>query len=195
MHCCLLPVAGGNNKSHNLASVECYEMPLNKWMQISPMKQSRSGNALVSCQGFLYALGGFNDSSECLSSMERLTDLEGTWEESPPMLKARRWFAAVNCNNMVYAIGGRFGEDPMTATKTVERFDPDQNEWMYVNEMHTERSAHAACVMHGKIYVVGGVDAENELFCLIECYDPLRDSWSVVGETKHNLYFYGIVIV
>ena len=188
-------VAGGNNRSTILKSVECYELPLNEWKLIHPMRQSRSGNALVSCQRCLYSLGGFNHETGYLSSVERLPDVLSTWAESRPMLKPRRWFAAVNCENAIYAIGGQCSDEVSATTKTVERFDPDQDEWMYVSKMHAARSAHAACVMHGKIYVSGGIDAESKAVCSIECYDPSLDSWSIVAETNHNLYYHTITVL
>ena len=33
--------------------------------------------------------------------------------------------------------------------------------WLFVSNMNTEKCAHAACVMHEKIFVVGGLDANG----------------------------------
>ena len=180
----LIVVAGGQKECDDLASVEVYNFPLDKWKTISSMNKRRSGHSLVSCQGSLYALGGILGSD---SSVERLRDLRGTWEESPPMLKPRSFFAAVNCENVIYAIGGNCGLPKETKTKSVEKFIPETNRWEYASEMHTERSGHAACVMQDKVYVAGGKDVNEKTVKTIECYNPLTDSWSIVGETNIEL--------
>ena len=41
--------------------------------------------------------------------------------------------------------------------------------------------------MHGKIFVVGGLDGNNRAVKTIECYDPQVDSWSIVGKTKRRI--------
>ena len=191
-----LVVAGGNDGVNNyLSSAEVCDLTLEKWSQISSMKQPRSANALVSCQGRLYALGGSNDSVKSSSSVECLKDLQCSWEESPPMLKPRTHLAAVSCNDMIYAIGGQCGEEIKTTTKTVEKFDLETNVWVFVSEMNTERNTHAACVMNGKIYAVGGFDSRGMIVHTIECYNPLHDTWSIVGETSENLDLWHHAIV
>ena len=186
-----LVVAGGGDGSRRLDSTEFYEVPLNKWKTISSMKQSRSGNALVSCKGCLYTVGGW-DGENYLSSVERLGDLNSKWVESPPMQIPRRWLAAVSCNNVIYAIGGQCGMERSSTTKSVEKFDPDDGKWVLVKEMNVERCAHAACVVDGKIYVVGGFIGKKFVKS-VECYDPSLDTWTIVEKTENELYFHAIV--
>ena len=78
------------------------------------------------------------------------------------MQTPRRCLAAVNCDGVVYAIGGRFHYDSSTTLKTVEKYDSSANKWKYVNDMNSKRLAHVACVLHNKIYVVGGLDANRK---------------------------------
>ena len=59
--------------------------------------------------------------------------------------------------------------------------------------MITAKRAHAACVMNGKIFVVGGLDASKAQVNTIECYNPLTDSWSVVDSTEISLYYHSLV--
>ena len=193
-HDTLVVAGGGNEKDEILSSSEYYVAATNKWNPISPMSQKRWGNALVSCKDWIYALGGHGDGTY-LSSVERIKNLTGSWEESPSMQKPRRWFAAVNCDNVIYAIGGQCGEDASTRTKTVERFDPQNSRWEYAAQMNIERSAHTACVMQGKIYVVGGRNANEEAVESIECYDPSLNSWNIVGETNDNLFHHSMVVL
>ena len=194
VHNSSLVVAGGYNGSRRLDSTEFYEVPLNKWKTITSLKQRRSGNALVSCKGCLYAIGG-RDGENYLSSVERLDDFEGEWEESQPMHIPRRWLAAVNCNNVIYAIGGQCSMESLTTTKWVEKFDPDDGKWVFVKEMNFERNGHAACVVDGKIYVVGGIDDVGRNVKTIECYDPSLDTWGIIGATENKLHDHAIVLL
>ena len=53
--------------------------------------------------------------------------------------------------------------------------------------MSKERRFPAACVLQGKIFVVGGKDKNGIAVKSIECYDTLLDQWSIVGEVSHKL--------
>ena len=187
-----LVVAGGQKGSRLLASTEFYESPLNKRKTILSMKRKRSGNALVSCKGCLYTIGGWDGESH-LSSVERLGNLDSESIESKLMQNPRGWLAVVSCNKVVYAIGGRCGMDWSTITKSVEKFDPDDGKWVFVKEMNVERCAHAACVVDGKIYVVGGLGGKK-IVKPVECYDSSLDTWSIVGETGNEMYYDTIVV-
>ena len=68
-----LVVAGGLNKEV-LNSSEYYDRTtMLEWSTISPLKRHRRGNALVSYDDSLFAIGGQNG-HEVLSSVERLQD-------------------------------------------------------------------------------------------------------------------------
>ena len=191
----VIVVAGGADENNfTLASTETYQTSFDTWQTISQLKQRRDENALVSCDGYLYAIGGSAD-GKCLSSVERLDDLKGKWINIESMQTPRHWFAAVNCNGVVYAIGGQSGNDKSTKLKSVERYDPSANKWKYVSNMNFKRSAHAACVLRNKIYVVGGLDADNQLLTQIECYDPTCDTWRIVGNISEPLYHHTVVAV
>ena len=193
VHNDMLVVAGGGNEYNlGLTTCEYYIGVIDEWKKMSSMFQTRSGNALVSCGGWLYALGG-RVGKICLSSVERLSEMEQKWKKSESMLKPRCWFAAVNCANVMYAIGGKCGWNANATMKSVERYNADDKKWLFVSNMNTERYAHAACVMHGKIFVVGGLDGNNRAVKTIECYDPQVDSWSIVGETEDELRCHSVV--
>ena len=178
-------VAGGSDPNHNsIASCEYYLTENNKWKYAPPIIQCMGGHALVSCDECLYALGGCNsdnDDYDYLASAERLTHLDGEWQNVQPMQTPRGWFAAVNYNGVVYAIGGQSGEEKSNRLKSVKKYDSAKNQRKYVSDMNIARCAHTACVFRGKIYVIGGLDADCHNIKEIECYDPVNDAWSIVG--------------
>ena len=191
---CLLVAGGGDDKNNDLSSSEVFIPQLNVWQYITAMNQARSGNALVECKNKLYVIGGWGGGS-CLSSVECISDLKAKWKYIASMNEPRRWLAAVNCNDVIYAIGGKSGDGHDKTMKSVEKYDPETDEWSFVSNMTIKRSSHSAAVMDGKIYVVGGIDTESEIVRIIECYDPSNDSWSVVGETPNDLYHNSLVVL
>ena len=191
----VIVVAGGEDENKILlVSTEVYQTSFNEWRIISALKQQRSSHALVSCDGYLYAIGGWSGSN-FLSSVERLDDLKGEWINTKTMQTPRGAFAAVNCDGLVYAMGGRFSNQKSSTLKTVEKYDPSTNKWKYVSNMNFKRCAHAACALRNKIYVVGGLDADGKVVTQIECYDPTHDTWSIVGNTTEKFCWHTVIAV
>ena len=187
-------VAGGYHKSLGTASSEYYYPAINKWISGPRLNQSRLDHCLVTCDECLYALGGFAE-SQTLSSVEMLEDLKGTWQNIQPMQTPRCWFAAVNCNGVVYAVGGYEKNFWIGHLKSVEKYVRDANCWKYVAKINIARYKHAACVLRGKIYVVGGLDTDEKPVKEIECYNPVTDNWSIVGTVTDDLFVHKLVSV
>ena len=183
----------GKSEKEVLKSGELYQVNSNNWKTIPPMNEKRKDHALVSCNGYLYALGGSNEDGH-LCSMERLCEAdiilsieeneenETKWELMAPMPKSRHDFAAVSFKGAVYVIGGR--NDDGKALKRVLKYDPDSNKWDEVKEMENERCSHSACVLLDMIYVLGGIstDTQKEVFD-IEYYDPVENKWDSLNNT------------
>ena len=180
-------VSGGYN-GRDLDSAEFYDIDWNEWKTASSMKCGRSGHGLVECNGYLYAIGGSPANRE--PTVERLQSLDGEWEPAPSMLTARDYMAAVNCGGCIYAIGGV--DRNKQTLKTVEKFDPVVKQWCNVQRMNYSRWFHAACVLRGKIYVVGGKN-DNGLVEVVECYDPANDTWRIVDNVTHDVYDHALV--
>ena len=181
-------VTGGYNESRDLDSAEYFEIDSNEWKTASSMIRGRSGHGLVECNGYLYAVGGSPTGQE--PTVERLQSLNGEWEPAPSMLTSRDCMAAVNCGGCIYAVGGV--DRNKQTLKTVEKFDPVVKQWCHVKEMNHARGSHAACVLRGKIYVVGGRNNNGDVK-VVECYDPANDTWNNVGNVTHNVYGHALV--
>lgn len=70
-------------------------------------------------------------------------------------------------------------EEETVYSKTLERYDIDNNEWSYSTNMSIARSAPFVGSVDNHIYVFGGF-IDNDLFItsITEVYDALNDSWS-----------------
>ena len=96
------------------------------------------------------------------------------------------YVTAVSCNDVIYAIGGT--SSGLDSLKSVEKYDCKADRWFNVNEMNIGRRGHFACVMQGKIFVVGGRNDKYKPVREIECYDPLTKKWDIVGEYDYTVY-------
>jgi len=74
-------------------------------------------------------------------------------------------------------------------------YDSVLNSWSYVQDMNKSRYEHSACVLNGKIIVVGGRDANFDIVKEIECYDPTSNNWSVMGHIGDDLYNHSVTAV
>ena len=191
-----LVVTGGKNKHKTLSSVECFTPDSNDWRFIASTNLPKDGHALVAFGGFLYDIGGW-DGENCLSSVEQLRGEKDTWKFVEPMQTKRGGLAAVSCNGCIYAIGGQTGIKNQTITNSVEKYNPESsNQWSFVQKMNIKRSGHAACVLQGKIYVVGGINQQGDFVKPSEFYDPEADVWTVLynGPT-YNFCNHSLVVV
>ena len=182
-----LVVSGGCYDGNTISAVDLYKPRRNCWKKISPMLQCRSGHALVAAASGLFAIGGWDENASPLLSVEHLDKLDGNWKEVQPMTTERVDLAAVYCHGFIYAIGGWNGKN----LKTVEKYDPNLNQWSHINNMNVERLQHASCVLQEKIFVAGGHEAGKT----IECYDATADQWSIVDEMEADVSAHALVAI
>ena len=187
-----LVVAGGYNGFEKLITTELYEPYNNKWRNIASMNLIREGHVLVVAGNKLFAIGGSKEFGDASASVEQLENLDEDWKEINSMNTPRSFLTAVTCNNFVYAIGGWCHNKSL---KTVEKYNNESKQWSFVKSMHFERRRHSACVFDGKIFVVGGKDANDRVVKTIECYDPTTDEWTVIDQLKNGISDHDLVAV
>ena len=193
--CDTIVVTGGKANSKWLLSTECYLPQLDEWKELADVNNPKVNNALVACNGYLYDVGGW-DGSRCLPYVECLNGLKEEWNEVSVMQTDRACHGVVDLDGYIYAIGGRSGIIGCNSTlASVEKYDPVVDSWVFVGSMKNARRGHAACVFHGKIFVVGGRNQNNGFVDDIECYDPSRDVWTVVGKTSTGLTYHSLIVM
>jgi hypothetical protein len=86
-----------------------------------------------------------------------------SWTQGPPLGVWRTDLAATVVNGRIYAIGGEIdyfadggGGFYISATTSVEEFDPATGYWSSRAPLPRPREAAGAAVLDGKIYIVGG---------------------------------------
>jgi hypothetical protein len=97
------------------------------------------------------------------------------------MLSPRYRHAGAAVGLKVYALGGvtQVDGDPVN---TVEVYDFAANTWTAVANMSIARTDLAAASVGGKLYAFGGYGVGYDMRVsgtLVECYDPVTDTWTV----------------
>ena len=84
-------------------------------------------------------------------------------------------------NENIYAIGGALRENgPFMFISKVERYDTQNDTWRQLSDMPSGKLGHAAGVINGQIYILGGRRADhNGELSTVEVYDPGEVSQSV----------------
>ncbi|MEL6555290.1 MAG: kelch repeat-containing protein [Cyanobacteria bacterium J06621_11] len=176
-----------------------YDAAGDAWTELSPMPEARHHVTVSIVEDKLYGIGGFAGGFPGWEAQSDVFvyDFNGEeWAESTPLPEPRGEHTAVVINGKIYVVGGRFKRVPESAdftdhfdTASVLVFDPTSEAWSPAPDMPTARNSHAAVVIDGKMYVVGGrqyTEQENGEYANInvaslEVYDPEAESWETLA--------------
>ena len=59
-----------------------------------------------------------------------------------------------------------------------EAFDRKTGKWKQIASMRNGRYAQAVSAIEGKLYVFGGITTGINVLTSVECYDPIKNSWT-----------------
>jgi len=140
---------------------------------------------------FLYVMGGRKVGS-VVSTAEVYEILTNTWTSGTPMPKPVVLAAAAMLGGKIYVLGGAISDrvdgDNDGVVADVHVFDPQTGAWTEAPPMRTARRSHAAAVVGGQLYVIGGDDdALRDLRCA-EAFDPQTGAWTEVAP-MHELRY------
>ncbi|SIR30155.1 S8 family serine peptidase [Micromonospora avicenniae] len=85
--------------------------------------------------------------------------------------------AAVTIGGKVYSVGGGAGTGTERSTWV---YDPATNLWTSLPQMPRGRSAPSAAVVDGKLYVLGGWNADGAPVPTVDVFDPATNAWSTL---------------
>ncbi|XP_061437286.1 LOW QUALITY PROTEIN: kelch-like protein 20 [Lethenteron reissneri] len=88
-----------------------------------------------------------------------------------PRTKPRK---PIRCGEVLFAVGGWCSDD---AFSSVERYDPQTNEWRMVASMSKRRCGVGVAVLDDLLYAVGGRNVSSYLNS-VERYNPKTNQWS-----------------
>jgi len=183
---------GGAGSTIYYDTNEMYDASTDIWTTLAPMPTPRAGLVVSGVGGSIYAVGG-GVGDVVMTLNEAYDPYTDSWDTRAPMQGPRRWAAGGAVGGKLYVMGGVVGVVGSVVSSTIlnttEMYDPATNTWTSKALMPTPRFLHAAVVVGGKIWCVGGVTAliggpslgnvKIVYVSAVEVYDPATDTWAV----------------
>jgi N-acetylneuraminic acid mutarotase len=175
----ILYVAGGNDGSHETATLQVYDPATDGWSTLAAMPGGRyGGNGADVINGKIYVAGGWDNTVTWLPHRELFAyDLAaGTWSTlaNLPTLSACGATGAINGKLYVTtACDGYSGYRNL-----LHAYDPTTNAWSGLASSPSAHAGPAAGVIDGKFYLAGGADGAGNLTAQLDVYDPTTNSWT-----------------
>lgn len=112
---------------------------------------ARSGHAVASVGGLIYAIGGENDSL-IYDTVECYDPVLNSWSIVAPLTAPRVACGVCVVEDFMFVVGGWVGSE---IAENIERYDPDLDRWEVVGKVETKRFHLGVTEMDGLIYVAG----------------------------------------
>ena len=186
---------GAQNVSDNFLE---YDAARDIWTELSPLPEARHHVAVSIVEDHLYGIGGFMGGFPNWEAQNTVFVYDfniAEWTESTPLPQPRGEHTAVVIEGKIYVVGGRLKRTPDSAnfsdhfdTASLLIFDPITGVWSSAPDAPTARNSHAAAVIDGKMYVVGGRqftaqesgEYANVNVASLEVYDPEAETWETL---------------
>ena len=198
----LIYVGGGIPKDQTKFTDQftAYDAKSDLWTVLAPMPEKRHHISISAEAGKIYAMGGFSGALpnwKIHGAMFIYNVETNTWSGGVTMPTARAEHVAPVIDGKIYVVGGRVAGVPdanhyadYVDTSSVDVFDTKTRTWSQVAKMPTQRNSHAAAVIDGKIYVVGGRQYQKDRqgkrrninVKALEVYDPKTNGWQTRAE-------------
>jgi len=163
---------GGYNRGV-VAFADVYSPEWMMWSRLPDLPTARRGLAAAGLNDLIYCVGG-EDAYRSLATLEIFDPELNVWTSGPDMPTARHGLAAVALEGKLYCIGGYNSElrGDDSFLNTVEIYDPATQSWSTGPPMPTPRYQLAAVVCGGRIYCLGGSNAESNMLTTVEILTP-----------------------
>jgi N-acetylneuraminic acid mutarotase len=135
-------------------------------------------------QEVAFVVGGQGNDDSMLASMERYDLFSDVLRDAAPMATERAGFGLCKLSDgEFYATGGYSSDDVILAS--VERYDLDLDTWRAASSLPRPRFAHCACAVGDAMYVLGGVEEDEEsdrhAVNSVLKFDSRNQTWSEVA--------------
>lgn len=155
-----------------------------------PIVSCRLAAATVPGRPAVMALGGADALGFSLDAVHIFENCK--WTALPPLPTPRQALAAASLDlgsiSGVCVLGGRSGSSCGSATVAADFFDLGAERWVDLPPLTMPRAFHASAALEGKIYVLGGMDADGRRLASVEWLDPREGNGSCHTSTLQSAW-------
>ena len=166
-------------------TAELYDPAAGTWNLTGSLNEFRSDHtATLLPNSKVLVAGGATVWNLPVKSAELYDSGRGTWSSTGSLMQARYGHTAtLLSNSMVLVAGGASdNEDPPSALRSTELYEPATGTWSGTGNLNTERYQHTATLLpNGKVLVAGGYNPSSLSLNTAELYDPATGRWSGTG--------------
>lgn len=152
-------IQDANDLKNLRSAAQRFNFKTRTWSSIQPMTIPRQGQCSAVLDGKIYTAGGSPK-----SAAEYFDTKTGRWNLLPSTLRKRINATMVSSDKYLYLFGGRGYSDDghgPGAFKSVERYDPVNNEWTIIAELNDFLYGFTAISIFDRVHLIGGEDVSN----------------------------------
>uniref|UniRef100_A0A8C5GTB4 Kelch like family member 10 n=1 Tax=Gouania willdenowi TaxID=441366 RepID=A0A8C5GTB4_GOUWI len=165
-------------------TIEAFDYRTNSWITVHthPSLENPMTHLLFYSTVFLgrcfYIVGGGLSWTNPSNRVWRFNLVTHTWQEMSPMQEPRALMSVTELKGCIYAMGG-YRDDDGTLLRTAERYQPNINQWTFIESMNEERISASCTTLNNKIYICGGWSNIRSLNTA-EYYNPDTNQWTLI---------------
>ena len=144
-----------------------------RWKTKALMPTARSGMAVASYEGQIYAIAG-ETAHGIEGTVDRYDPATDTWTRTRSKPTPVTDIQAAVVGGEIFVPGGRTASG--LVVDVLEAYDPRQDTWTERAPMPGALSAYALAAFEGKLYLFGGWDGQQYLNTTYS-YDPVQNTW------------------
>lgn len=158
-----------------------------KWATRASLPLTRAETGAARIGDKIYVACGFKDGLQPSKEAFAYTPGKNTWANIAAVPVALHHTAMAAVEGKLYVMGGvpygpgggpklNTGAEWSGSTNALA-YDPAADKWTAVKALPHSTAAAGVIAFNGKVYVIGGVDAEGVALNLVQIYTPATDSW------------------
>lgn len=176
---------GQNRDNSHINKTYQFDLRNNTSKELPSMNTFKYSHIMVSLNNKLYSIGGVGKKYSYLNTVECYNNT--SWINCSSLKHPLTGHQCVVYGEKIYVFGGyNLGANFLT----VERYDPETDQWTEVTKMPIYRKRFNAIVLENKIYIIGELDSVNSLNDKIDIYSPNTNTWTVLrtGISLHDVH-------
>ena len=154
----------------------------NTWTSGAPMPTPVWGPAGAGViEGEIYVVGGVSSAGTPIADTQIYNPATNTWRTGVPLPTTLQGGSGAVVKSILYILGGNENSEVCNTesiTSAVWAYDPKTNAWSSQSPLPIATCDAGIAVENDIIYVIGGVDANDNRLATVQSYNPADDTWA-----------------